>query len=287
MLLIADSGSTKTEWRLVDDNNRIRSFTGQGLNPFFHTSDQLQAILAAEAGSQLQDINPAGLRIFFYGAGCGNEKNIERMRNALESVIAGASIVVETDLLGAARALSHLQPGMVGILGTGMSSCMFDGEQITMQQPSLGFILGDEGSGADLGKRLLKAYLSGDLPPDLKQRMTDRFGLKPAEILHKIYREPFPNRYVASFSKFIYQNIQEQFCVDLVARAFREFFEQHIARYPVYRNQKLSCCGSVAFWFSNILRRVAEEQGQALDKIVENPMAGLCLYHLGENFTVK
>jgi glucosamine kinase len=286
MILIADSGSTKTEWRLVDKQNRIQSFMGHGLNPYFHKTEELAATLAKETESFTQIKKEDDLQIFFYGAGCGTDTNREILREALAANFNAASIEVQSDLLGAARALCNKSEGIVGILGTGMSSCAYNGNEITLQQASLGFILGDEGSGAYLGKQLIKDYLSGQLPPDMQKRFESRFTFKPGEIISIIYREPFPNRFLASFSKFIYQNISEQYCVDLVSDAFREFFVQHISRYPGYGKQRLSCCGSVAFWFSNILRRVAEEKGQTLDKVIENPMAGLCLYHLGEDFTV-
>ncbi|MFI5149643.1 MAG: N-acetylglucosamine kinase [Bacteroidia bacterium] len=287
MILIADSGSTKTEWRLVDKQNHILSSTGQGLNPFFHTPENLNALVGSETKELTANKDLHDLQVFFYGSGCGSEQNKARLRQAIQLNFRQASIEVESDLLGAARALWNKKEGITAILGTGMSSCVYNGSEIILQQPSLGYILGDEGSGADLGKNLIRDYLNGDLPSTLKTAMESRFQPGIGDILTKVYREPLPNRFLASFSKFIYQNLKEQYCVDLVSERFRKFFEQHIIRYPGYKALHISFCGSVAFWFSNILRAVAEEKGIVIDRIVETPMAGLCLYHLGEDFTVK
>ncbi|HET6992563.1 MAG TPA: N-acetylglucosamine kinase, partial [Bacteroidia bacterium] len=160
--------------------------------------------------------------------------------------------------------------------------CSFDGKNIVENRPSLGFILGDEGSGSALGKVLLRMFLYDDLDIRLKENFVKRFNLSKAEILQHIYKEPLPNRYLASFSKFIFQNIENQQCVDMVVENFRSFFTHHILRYSNAKELPLHVTGSVGFYFSNLLRRVAEEQGIRLGRVTETPIAGLLNYHIGE-----
>jgi len=281
MILIADSGSTKTDWRFIDDNAHIFPFSTLGFNPYFQSSAEIASVLGADLKPLLlPHLGQGLLHIFFYGAGCGNEKNSGIVRAALETQFPGALITIHSDMLAAAHALCGQSAGLVAILGTGMNSALYDGKHLVTQQPSLGYILGDEGSGAHLGKLLLADYLNREMPEDMRLRFESRFHLSKDAILEKLYKEPYPNRFLASFSLFIYQNIVQQYCVDLVAGAFRRFFDLHICKYPEHQKLKLSCSGSVAFWYSNILRRVAEEKGVMLDKVVETPIAGLSLYHL-------
>ncbi len=221
--------------------------------------------------------------IYFYGAGCGSGENRDKMESSILNVFPGTSVSVESDMLGAARALCGKEAGIVGILGTGMNSCYYDGEKISEQRTSLGFILGDEGSGAYIGKQFLAAYLNDEIPPVLRNTFEQRFKLSNSEILKKTYQEQFPNRFLASFSKFIFQNINDSYCSDLVANAFRAFFDKHICKYPQWKEHTLSCTGSVAFWFSNILRRVGEEKGIQLGRVVETPIAALCLYYMDKS----
>ncbi|MGZ4035898.1 MAG: N-acetylglucosamine kinase, partial [Bacteroidia bacterium] len=166
--------------------------------------------------------------------------------------------------------------------GTGASTCYYDGINIVEKIPSLGYILGDEGSGAHIGKTFIQAYLNKEMPANLSDRFYERFKLGKDEILDAVYKQPMPNRFLASFSKFIYQNLKEQFVVDMVAGCFGEFFDKHICKYQKHKEVKLSCVGSVAFYYSNILRAVALNKGVNIDTIIETPIAGLTLYHLGE-----
>jgi glucosamine kinase len=280
MILIADSGSTKTDWRLIDEEQKIHQFSGEGINPYFQDKDQITKVL--EAVKFPANVYNSPLSVFFYGAGCktGDKKVI--VEKALMTHFSAARIVVESDMLGAARSVCGHNPGIAAILGTGMNSCYYDGENIVLNRTSSGFILGDEGSGAHLGKLLIQAFLNDELPEELTKRFTERFKLSKDDIIDTVYRKPLPNRFLASFSKFIYQNLKEQFMIDLVKGAFEQFFEKHILKYPQYKEVKLSCSGSVAFYYSNILRSVAEDKGVNIDRIVETPIAGLTLYHLGE-----
>jgi N-acetylglucosamine kinase-like BadF-type ATPase len=282
MILIADSGSTKTDWRLISPEGNISQFGTEGFNPYFVSSEYIRERMSENL------LNGGGLdrnavnEIFFYGAGCGAADKKKVVADALAGLFEKARIHIETDLLGAARALCGRSPGMAAILGTGASTCLYDGESITESRPSLGYILGDEGSGAHIGKMLVQAVLYNNLPERICERFLKRFELDRASILDKVYRQPLPNRFLASFSKFAYQNLKDPAVHDLVVKCFDEFFINQICRYPDYKSLQLSCTGSVAFYYSNIFRAVALKHGVNIRSITEAPIAGLTLYHLGE-----
>ncbi len=284
MILIADSGSTKTDWRWIDDSKKIHQFATQGLNPYFQTSSEIADILRSELVPQLplSTLN-FELSTFFYGAGCEADSKKAIIREALLLVFPLSVIEVNSDMLGAARAMCGSDPGIAAILGTGSNTCYYDGNKSVENVASLGFILGDEGSGAHIGKTFIQAYLNKEMPEELSKRFYERFQLSLSDILDAVYKKPMPNRFLASFSKFIYQNLKEQFVIDLVANCFEQFFDKHICKYAKHKEVKLSCAGSVAFYYSNILRAVAAKNGVNIDKIIETPIAGLTLYHLGES----
>lgn len=290
MILIADSGSTKTDWRLIDENKQIHQFSTQGVNPYFNTTDQIVSVLKSELIPQLNiELSnlPAGqagfeLSTFFYGAGCRVEDKKKIVELALSEVFPKSKIEINTDMFGAARSLCGKNAGIAAILGTGANTCYYDGKNIVENRTSTGYILGDEGSGAHIGKTFIQAFLNDELPKDLSDRFIARFKLSKDDIIDAVYRQPMPNRFLASFSKFIFQNIKDQFIIDLVANCFHQFFDKHICKYKKHKEVKLSCTGSVAFYYSNILRAVALEKGVSIDTITETPIAGLTLYHLGE-----
>ena len=283
MLLIADSGSTKTDWRLIDKEKSIHQLQTQGFNPFFQDSADISNILKQEFFEQL----PPGFkfedtRIFFYGAGCSSLQKCEIVENGLKEVFQGARIEVHHDLLAAARATCGKSPGIAAILGTGSNSCWYDGNDIVQNIPALGFILGDEGSGAHIGKTFIQDYLNKEVPESIRQRFYERFKLSKEDILDAVYKKPFPNRFLAGFSKFVYQNLKEQYILNLVKTCFNQFFDKHICKYEVHEQLKLNIVGSIGFYFSNIVRKIAQERGIETDKIIETPIAGLTLYHLDE-----
>lgn len=283
MILIADSGSTKTDWRLIDDEKKIHQFATQGLNPYFQSKEEIADILRSELIPQFKsEISNLKSQIYFYGAGCEADSKKELIREALLLVFPQSVIEVNSDMIGAARAMCGSNPGIAAILGTGSNTCYYDGTKSVENVASLGFILGDEGSGAHIGKTFIQAYLNKEMPEELSKRFYERFKLSLSDILDAVYKKPMPNRFLASFSKFIYQNLKEQFVIDLVANCFEQFFDKHICKYKKHKEVKLSCVGSVAFYYSNILRAVATKKGVNIDKIIETPIAGLTLYHLGE-----
>jgi glucosamine kinase len=280
MILIADSGSTKTDWRLIDDEQKIRQFSTQGINPYFQTGEEIASIIGTELLPGLPPMGQNGSQLFFYGAGCRAADKKQLVKDALLEQFPVAEITVETDMLGAARSVCGHNPGIAAILGTGMNTCVYDGKQITENRTSLGYILGDEGSGAHLGKTFIMAFLNDELPAALSERFKERFKLSKDGIIDSVYKKPMPNRFLAGFSRFIYQNLKEQYMIDLVSGCFSQFFDKHICKYPQHKELKLSCAGSVAFYYSNILRAVAENKGVNMDTVVETPIAGLTLYHL-------
>jgi N-acetylglucosamine kinase-like BadF-type ATPase len=281
MLLIADSGSTKTDWRLVGAHNAITQLATQGLNPYFISEQDLVQVLKLEVVPHVKEAGSVD-QVFFYGSGTGAEEKRKVLERSLKAVFTNARIEVNTDILGAARALCGNAPGVAAILGTGSNTCFYDGKTITCQAPSLGFILGDEGSGAHLGRTFLSALLANELPRDLTQRFFERFGTSKEDILDRLYRQPLPNRYLASFAKFIHQNLKDEQVTRLTADCFRAFFEKQVMRLPSHGPSPATfhCTGSVGFYFSNILRRVAEEKHIITGKILESPIAALTLYHL-------
>ncbi len=276
MILVADSGSTKTDWRICLPDGSFDQRETVGLNPNFSTPvDFDQAINGAFSA----DLKASVKTIWFYGAGCGSEKNQDQVRNNLHISFPNSKIEVAGDMLGAARALCGTQPGMAAILGTGMNTCVYDGKNMIANHFSLGYVLGDEGSGAYLGKLLVTDWLKDHLPQQLKENFEKRFNFSKTDIIENVYRKPLPNRFLAQFAKFIYQNLKHDYCTELVITAFQRFFREQIKTYPNYGQYQLHLTGSVAFYFGNLLRRVADDEGVAVGNIVEKPIAALAIYH--------
>lgn len=290
MILIADSGSTKTDWRLIDEQNGIDQGKTAGFNPFYQTTQdiltEIEQILVPQLGPEHIDKVE---EVHFYGAGCSTEANIQTVSHALESIFPQANIFINNDLLAAARALCEREAGIVGILGTGSNTCFYDGEKITYSRPNLGFALGDEGSGAVLGKKLVTAYLYEEMPAKLMERFNKRYNINREEVMEQVYKKPFPNRYMASFSQFLYHNIREPFIYRLVYDSFSELFDRHIVKYDRAKEHRVHFVGSIAFYYSNLLRQVANDKGIILKNIMESPIAGLTLFHqqsaIGKNGT--
>jgi N-acetylglucosamine kinase-like BadF-type ATPase len=278
--LIADSGSTKTDWRLTSGSAIVLQHQTEGFNPYYMAASEIVERLKQNLIPALNSIKPDF--IHFYGAGCSAQEKSDILSEALSALFPNATIHIHSDMLGAAHALCGRRPGMAAILGTGSNSCLYDGRQIVHNRPSLGFILGDEGSGAYIGKELIRLFLYDEMEEGLKVRFGKRFSITTSEVLEHVYRRPLPNRYMAGYSKFIFRNIDHPQCLDIVANSFRAFFKHHILRYEYSREWPLHVTGSVGFYYSNILRRVADEQHLQIGTITETPIAGLTLYHLEE-----
>ena len=280
MILIADSGSTKTDWRLVDGKKNIHQFQTSGLNPFFLNEDQIAETIHREL--MLKENFTSVNELFFYGAGCSADKQRGQVVNALKKNFPSAKIEVNHDLLAACRSLCGKETGMVAILGTGSNSCFYEDEKIKQQVPSLGYLLGDEGSGNYMGKKLLQAFFYDELPDQVMQRFRQRFNLSKEDVLDSVYSKPHPNRFLASFMHFIFQHKNEIALATIVRQSFEDFFIHHICKYETHKKALLHCTGSIAFYFNDILRNVADKYEIQVGKITESPIAGLTLFHLGE-----
>lgn len=219
--------------------------------------------------------------LFFYGAGCiPNKKDV--IEDAMRSIFARAKIYVETDLLAAARALLGEEPGFAAILGTGMNSCLYNGTDIIHQISPLGFILGDEGSGNQMGKILLRDSIRGRIPVGLHNKFVKIYHLKSAEILEQIYYQPFPNRFCANFTTFLKDNIHDSYSYNLVRQSFYDFFSKLVSCYPEIRDYSFNCSGSVAYYFKDILLQVVAEFNMQPGKIIQSPIEELLNYHIKE-----
>lgn len=277
MRLIADSGSTSTDWHLINSEGKIEEYHSIGLNPYFLSKSDIEKAVRDELLSAF-DANEVD-EVFFYGAGCSSNEKCDQVRDALSSVFTSANIEVNHDLLGAARAALGKSEGIVAILGTGSNSALYDGQKVVENIPSLGYVLGDEGSGAHMGKKLLKAHLSGKLDSTISEKLKSEYNLSRESVLDAIYTQARPNTYLASFAKFISEN-RENSQVDGIARTpINNFFERHICHYSGFENQTLGFVGSIAHYFSDIIRDISAEKGIELGKIVVKPIVELVEYH--------
>ena len=274
--LVADSGSTKTEWCLTDGKQR-KTWMTQGLSPYFLTSVQIEEAIRAELLPQMDDVLPG--QVYFYGTGCKAENNAKLVHKALHAVWPKAKIEVTHDLMGAARALCGQEPGIVSILGTGSNSCYYNGKEIEKNNPGLGFILGDEGSGAYLGKKVLQYYLYDTFDGDLRYRFDQKFGIQRDDILDNVYRKPLPNRYLASFTPFLAENRGHFMVENILEDSLNEFFFNHLYKYRESWTVPLHFTGSVAFHFRDVLETLCNLYELQLGRVLKNPMDGLALYH--------
>ena len=275
MVLIADSGGTKTDWRLLNGES-IEQFRTAGMNPYIvdaETMDSIVSKLLDQMGQR--EIS----QVFFYGAGCSSARNVEKVGNSLEKHFPGASISVKHDLIAAARALCGREMGIACILGTGANSCLYNGSEIIENIPSLGYVLGDEGGGAHLGKLLLKSYFTKKLPKELAKSLESRFEMKRNIILENVYQNKQPATYLAGFSKFMFDNKEDPFINALIIKSFKTFYEDNVLRYKEAMEVKVHFCGSVAFFYHTMIRQVGENLGLTIGHMVESPIAGLALFH--------
>ena len=275
MILIADSGSTKTDWCVVENGESILRFKTRGTNPFFQTEEEIGKEIEAGLLPSLKGFEPSA--IYFYGAGCAFPEKNDMIRRAVNRYLS-VPVEVGSDLLAAARALCGDQPGIACIMGTGSNSCYYDGREIVKNVSPLGFILGDEGSGAVLGKLLIGDVLKDQLPPALKDQFLTQYELTPALIMDKVYRQPFPNRFLAGFSPFIREHLDEPAIWELVTRSFLAFFTRNVKQYD-YFEQPVHLVGSGAWYYQDVLKEIAFDLGIRLGTIARSPMEGLIAYH--------
>ncbi len=276
MKIIADSGSTKTEWNLLLPDGTIQALYSTGLNPFFISSGKVTEIVQ----QTFSKINTELLKeVYFYGAGCSSLERCTIISSGLEHAFPKAEIKVEHDMLAAARALFGNKEGIAIILGTGSNSCVYDGKDITGNIPALGYILGDEGSGAFFGLQLIKDFLNNEMPETLVKKFKEQFLLDKEDILNAVYKQPFPNRYLAQFFPFCTKNQETGYIRQLIFNGFNLFFRRHILPYPDYQEYPLGCVGSVGFYLQDILQAVAKKYHLSILTIEKSPIKGLIEYH--------
>jgi glucosamine kinase len=279
MILIADSGGSKTDWRFIDKNGQVSQASAPGFNPYYQPVDDLKKSVKEIIIPKVKD---SVSKIFFYGAGVSSLKNQLTIKTAFLEFFPEAQIEIGWDLLAAARALCGHEPGIACIMGTGSNSCLYDGERIIDNVANLGWILADEGSGAYMGKILLVDYLRNKLPASLATSFRERFPLTREEFLEKVYQQEKPSAFLGTFTKFIFHHLKDPYCYNLVYKSFEEFYVNNVMKYANYQNLKVHFTGSIAFYFSDILRQVANDKGITVKNILEGPIAGLTLYHQKE-----
>lgn len=277
MILLADSGSTKTDWCLVDGHDVVARVKTRGTNPFFQTADEI----AGEIGSALVPQLPTTHvdDVFFYGAGCTAEKQPVVAAALSRHLTVARHLEVATDMLAAARSLCGHEPGIACILGTGSNSCAYDGEKIVSNVSPLGFILGDEGSGAVLGKTLVGDVLKRQLPAHIIERFNERFHLTAADIIERVYRQKMPNRFLASLVPFLGENIADESIDHLVTDGFRRFLVRNVRLYDGWDRLPIGFNGSIAYYYRDQLVKALKAEGMTLGRIVQAPMDGLIDYH--------
>lgn len=275
MILIADSGSTKTDWSVIQQGKLTRSIKTKGMNPYFQSEEEIGKEISEVLLPQLG--NSALEAIYFYGAGCTVDK-VEVVRNVIIQHTNVTRVEVNTDLLAAARSVCGRKAGIACILGTGSNACFYDGKNIVDNVSPLGFILGDEGSGAVLGKRLVGDLLKGMMGQELKDKFLKQYNLTPGDIIERVYRQPFPNRFLASLSPFLAEHIDEPKIHQLVLSSFTDFITRNVLGYD-YHNYAVSFAGSIAYHYKDILSEAAGNTGIRISKIIQSPMEGLISYH--------
>jgi N-acetylglucosamine kinase-like BadF-type ATPase len=280
MIVIADGGSTKTNWCLINESGRKIHFNTEGYNPYFVSSDYIKKSLKNTLPAHFQKEKLT--EVYYYGAGCSTDANKKIVADAMQSVFVNAEINIGHDLLASCRALLGDNEGFAAILGTGANTCLYDGKDISLNIDSLGYFLGDEGSGGFIGKRLLADYMKGFMPKGLSDSFFEIYGLTNEDIFDNIYNKPLPNRFCANFSKFIYdyKDQYRDYAYSVVDTAFSAFFENLVTHYPNYKNYQLNCVGSVGYSFRDVLSIVADRYEMGVGKIIRSPIDDLVDYHL-------
>lgn len=277
MLLVCDSGSTKSDWCLVDEENNRKFITASGMNPYNATSleicQEIESVL-------IPNINPKGVKVLkFYGAGCSSEVKKNELKEIFSKYFTNADIEIEHDLLGAARALCNNEKGLCAILGTGSNSCLYDGVDIIENVPSLGYVLCDEGAGTNIGKLILRNYLRHLLPKDLDREFANEYAGEEADFLNKLYKGSVPNYYLASFARFVVERQENEYCRNLIRESFCSFFDNQILLYSNYSKYKINVVGSIGFLCQDIFKEVALNYGVEAGKFIKAPLKDLVDFH--------
>jgi len=281
MILIADGGATRTSWSFINDRS-VLNFETEGYHPFFvnagYVADSLQKALPESLASHREQIQ----HVHFYSAGSGYSEEADLvLHQGIAAVFQNAEIFLETDLLGAARALLQKEAGFAAILGTGSNSGLYDGTRITSNIESGGFLLGDEGSGSYLGKTVINGYIRGRMPEELKKIFEDQYRLTPESLINEVYTSKTPNQYCARFAQFAGEHIDHAYCRALAVANFDDFFKQIISCYEHYQHYSINAVGSVAYYLRDLFTDVATQHGVPVGNIFSSAIEGLVRYHHG------
>ncbi len=277
-ILLADSGSTKTDWILLKDGEIVKKVFTIGFNPYFQNKDQISNAIYAQLLPRIADVVEQISKIYYYGAGCSNDENCHIVKLGIGSIIRFKDIFISHDLLAASRALCLNKPGIAGILGTGSNSCLYDGKTVIENVPSVGYMWGDHGSGASIGKKFLGHYFNDELPEGIKKDF-EAHGYHREEILNNVYKKSMPSKYLASMSLFISKHTSDEFIRNMLVESFEEFFTYQISKYSNAKKYPINTVGSVGFAYKEFFELAARKKGYELGTIIKSPLDGLIKYH--------
>jgi len=275
--LIADSGATKTEWCLLKDGKK-KIKTTQGISPYFFTEEKIIQLLRTELWPSFPEL-ASTTEIHYYGTGMGSPVNVKMLKKALKNIFGNVRIEISDDMLAAARALNGKSKGLACNLGTGSFCCYYDGRKIARKTPGIGYVLGDEGSGAYLGKKVIQYFMYKTFDEELTYKFEQKYNVAPLEILENVYRKPLANRYLASFSFFLYENRGHYMIENIIEDGLNDFFFTHLCKYREVWKLPVHFVGGVAFGFKDVLKQLCSTYEFELGKILNKPMAGLIEYH--------
>ncbi|MEO8172864.1 MAG: N-acetylglucosamine kinase [Sediminibacterium sp.] len=276
VILIADSGATKCQWALVQ-NGKSKVITTQGISPYFLTGGQISDLLSKELIPKLKKAPIT--HVYFYGTGLANADNAAIVKKVLKELFPKTKIEVQTDILAAARSLCGKKKGIACNLGTGTICCYYDGKKVVKTSPGLGYVLGDEGSGTYLGKKVIQYYLYNTYDEELRARFEKRFQTTQKEILDRVYKQPLANRYLASFAIFLAENRGHYMIENIIEDGLNDFFFTHLYKFRESWTMPIHFTGSIAFGFRDVLKELCSTFELELGKVIKSPMQGLIAYH--------
>ena len=278
-ILIADSGSTKTAWCLVHEGKK-KMLSTQGISPYFLNDDTLGDILKKELAPKTAHCIVD--EVHYYGTGCSNPDNISLVKRGLKKLYPKAKINVDHDLLGAAKGLCGDEKGIACILGTGSNSCFYNGKKVVKNSPGLGYVLGDEGSGTHLGKKVLQHFMYGTFDAELMDKFESKYHTNNSDVLDNVYKKPMANRYLSSFVPFLIENRGHYMIENIIEDCLNDFFFYHIYKYRESWTLPINFVGSIAFGFKDILKQMCNDFELKLGKVIKDPMDGLIKYHISK-----
>ena len=278
MILIADSGSTKTAWCLISGNQRVKDITTKGINPFYQTEEEIEAELKNTLCQEIGGENKIN-SVYFYGAGCADSQINNKLAKTLQQVLNSDKAEVSSDMLGAARGIFKHQKGIACIMGTGSNAAYYDGNEIVKSIPAGGFIIGDEGSGAVLGKTLIADYIKNQMPENILAEFKKFYNGTYLDVVNHVYKQPFPNRWLANFTKFMYEKREDDYIHNMIVNSFTLFFNRNIKQFDSWKDMEVGFVGSIAYYFEKELKEAAQKCEITVSEIYQNPIEGLIEYH--------